>query len=96
MSVPPFSTPAKFTVTVGAGLVQVLQLDDQGQRDWYPITLDWTSGRGVKVTGTVAALQRLRKDCQRRMDGGYDQPAWYARSAQAAVKAITKVLDSTT
>lgn len=73
----------------GAGVVQVLGLDDPDVREGYGIRVRRKPrGKRVVITGQREGMTRLRGDLLERTGDGWDQPVWYARSAAAAAEAI--------
>lgn len=82
----------QLTVNVGASIIQVLQLDDEGTLQTLgmrPIP----AGKGrVTFTGTAHSMNQLARWCEAQLGGGHDCPLWYQSSAKAVLTAVNKVL----
>lgn len=81
---------AKISVILGAGIVQVLQLDDRGTLKRLGVSVKSRGKARIEVTGDRESLLRLREAC--RSATWYSGPPWYSRSAAAAFAEIEKVL----
>jgi hypothetical protein len=84
------------TVKVGASIIEVLQLDSGARLpDGWWRAHDGTeyinAGRNhIRVRGTRAQLRVFQKTCSAGRN--FEGPAWYARSCDAAVAAVAKVI----
>ncbi len=76
-------------VEMGAGIVEVLQLDDASVCQALGIEWDYISPKRVAVSGN---LRNLRDDLDYRASGAFDQPLWYASSARAACRRIDRAI----
>ncbi len=66
------------------GIVEVLQLDGI---QYEGLTITHTQ-KGVTIEGEPRRFVLLENDCHDRGLPGWDQPAWYYRSAKAAARKI--------
>lgn len=85
----------KFTVRVGAGICEVIQLDDPGMTwDDRPIEVKWKShkSRHVDITADEKQFKSILSACDSRCMGGWDQPPWYVASAKACAKRLRAAL----
>ncbi len=80
------------TVTLGSGLVEALQLDDEGVRNIYPIAITKSGRFLVQVTGSRAALEHLRRDCVSWSGFGSEWNGRLARFTANAAKSLDKFL----
>jgi hypothetical protein len=79
------------TVTLGSGIVEVLCLDDERVRaELGGLEVTQAGRRYVRVTGEPAALLSLAGALDARCGPGWDQPAWYVRSARLAADTIRR------
>ena len=86
-------------VKVGIGIVEVLQLDDQGVMDLYKdpvsgqaLVTSSADRRHIYINGTRASLEKFAKDCEGKavsIDAG---PKWYANSCATSAKAVRDML----
>jgi hypothetical protein len=82
------------TVKLGSGIVEVLQLDDERVRaELGGFEVTQAGRRYVLVTGEPAALLSLAGALEARCGPGWDQPAWYARSARFAANTIRRTVE---
>ena len=75
-------------IELGAGIVEVMQLDDADMCSELGVTCRYARGtrRRVVVAGKRNSLERLASALESRSAGGWDQPPHYYASARAAAR----------
>lgn len=79
-------------IRLGQGIIEILCLDDRATREEIGVDYMEAGRRHVYVTGSREALARLASCLRARLGPGWDQPAWYVRSANVNAQAIEAAL----
>lgn len=86
------TTTTTITVKLPGGATEVLELDDPAPRYGGPTSLRYTRAH-VYVTATLDVVKQIQSMAEARSGSGWDQPAWYYRTARATAKAIRQQIE---
>lgn len=93
--------PKTYSVTLSAGIEQVLQLDNgtrlpDGRRELQygggPIYVQPLGNGRIRVTGERAPMEHFARHC--RAGVNYCGEPWYGRSAESALRKVRAALDA--
>lgn len=80
------------SVKLGYGIMQVMQLDDEGVCREWGLVIDARKKSFIIVWATRKDLINFSNACADRISSQYDQPLWYMSSAKATVAKIEQAL----
>ncbi len=81
-------------VRLSPGIMEVLSLDDRETCESMGLDVQWPFKSYVVISASQRKLETLCAELESRaFSGAWDQPPWYARSAQAALRKIRRAID---